>query len=167
VDQRSGGACNGVVNETHKVAKENNLPTGYADAYPDLEAALSYVISNYAPARLIAWGSSYSSSLALILASEHPDEIFAVLSFSPGEYFKFNDMLVADYAKSIIQPVFITSARSEEKSWRGIAEKIKSNGCVFFVPEDSGRHGSSALFEATPNNAEYWTAVEGFLASLN
>ena len=26
--------------------------------------------------------------------------------------------------------------------------------------------GIAALFEKTPNNAEYWTAVENFLASL-
>lgn len=166
VDQRSGGMANKVLNETHRAAKAANLPTGYKDAYPDLEAALQYVVSQYAPKQLIAWGSSYSASLVLILAAEHPDEIQAVLSFSPGEYFRYHDQSVADFASKITQPVFITSAKSEENSWRGIADQIKSDGCVFFVPEENGRHGSSALFEETPNNAEYWTAVEGFLRSL-
>jgi len=166
VDQRSGGAVNGVKNETHQAAKAQKLATEYTDAYADLEAALSYVVSTYAPTKLIVWGSSYSSSLVLILASEHPDEISAVLSFSPGEYFKFNDKAIADYAKNITQPVFITSAKSEEKGWRGIADQITSAGSVFFVPKENGRHGSSTLYEKTPNNAEYWTAVETFLASL-
>ena len=166
IDQRSGGGVNDIINETYKAAKAAGLPTSYTDAYADLQSALSYVESNYAPKKLIVWGSSYSSSLALILASEHPNEIAAVLAFSPGEYFKLDGKKVADYAANITQPAFITSAKSEEKSWRGIADQIKSAGSVFFVPEGNGRHGSSALFEKTANSAEYWTAVEQFLASL-
>ena len=166
IDQRSGGGVNDIINETYKAAKAAGLPTSYTDAYADLQSALSYVESTYAPRKLIVWGSSYSSSLALILASEHPDEIAAVLAFSPGEYFKLDGKKVADYATNITQPAFITSAKSEEKAWRGIADQIKSAGSVFFVPEGNGRHGSSALFEKTANSAEYWTAVEQFLASL-
>ncbi len=166
VDQRSGGAANGIQNETHQAAKAQKLATGYTDAYPDLEAALSYVVNTYAPTKLIVWGSSYSSSLVLILTSEHPDEIAAVLSFSPGEYFKFDGKQIADYATNITQPVFITSARSEEKGWRGIADQITSAGSVFFVPQASGRHGSSTLYEKVSNHAEYWTAVGAFLATL-
>ena len=166
IDQRSGGAANGVINETYKAAKAAGLQTRYVDAYADLQATLAHVESTYVPKEVIVWGSSYSSSLALILASEHPDEIAAVLAFSPGEYFKLNGKTVADYAANITQPAFITSAKSEEKSWRGIADQITSEDSVFFVPQDNGRHGSSALFEKTPNNAEYWTAVENFLASL-
>ena len=166
IDQRSGGGVNDIINETYKAAKAAGLPTSYTDAYADLQSALSYVESTYAPRKLIVWGSSYSSSLALILASEHPDEIAAVLAFSPGEYFMLDGKKVADYAANITQPAFITSAKSEGKSWRGIADQIKSAGSVFFVPEGNGRHGSSALFEKTPNSAEYWTAVEQFLASL-
>ena len=166
IDQRSGGGVNDIINETYKAAKAAGLPTSYTDAYADLQSALRYVESTYAPRKLIVWGSSYSSSLALILASEHPDEIAAVLAFSPGEYFKLDGKKVADYAANITQPAFITSAKSEGKSWRGIADQIKSAGSVFFVPEGNGRHGSSALFEKTANSAEYWTAVEQFLASL-
>ena len=166
IDQRSGGSVNGVVNETNKAAKAAGLPTAYPDAYADLQSALNYVESTYTPKKLIVWGSSYSSSLALILASEHPNEIAAVLAFSPGEYFKLDGKQVADYAAKIKQPAFITSAKSEEKAWRGIANVITSSGSVFFVPKDSGRHGSSALIDQTPNHAEYWTAVEQFLASL-
>jgi pimeloyl-ACP methyl ester carboxylesterase len=167
IDQRSGSQVNGVENETSAAAKEQGLPCRYADAYPDLEAALQYVMEHYRPERLIVWGSSYSASLALILAAEHPDEVQAVLAFSPGEYFKMNGRSIADYAKGITQPVFITSAKSEEKAWRGIADEISSAGCEFFVPEGRGVHGSSALFESTENNMEYWTATEAFLKSLS
>jgi len=167
VDQRSGKAVNGITNETAKAAKAAGLSTNYPDAYPDLEAALSYVVATYAPKKLIAWGSSYSSSLVLVLASEHPDEIAAVLSFSPGEYFQLDGKLIADYAKNITQPVFITSAKFEEKGWRAIADQITSAGSVFFVPQASGMHGSSTLNDNVSGHEEYWVAVEQFLASLN
>lgn len=167
VDQRSGAAFNGVTNETYQAARAKGLATMFTDAYPDLEAALAYVAREYAPKQLIVWGSSYSASLALILAAEYPAEVSAVLSFSPGEYFKLNGKQVEEYAQSITQPVFITSAKAEERAWRPIAEQITSAGCMFFVPEGNGRHGSSTLFEQTPNHAEYWTAVEAFLATLN
>lgn len=166
VDQRSGSAANGITNETAKAAKAAGLSTNYPDAYPDLEAALAYVVATYAPTKLIVWGSSYSSSLVLVLASEHPDEIAAVLSFSPGEYFKLDDKKIADYAKNITQPVFITSAKSEEKDWRSIADQITSAGSVFFVPQASGQHGSSTLNNNVSGHEEYWAAVEQFLASL-
>lgn len=167
VDQRSGGEVNGVRNETALAAKAQKLATEYPDAYADLEAALSYVTANYAPKKLIVWGSSYSASLSLILAAQHPGEISAVLAFSPGEYFKLEGKQVADYAAQITQPAFITSAKSEGKAWSGIAEVITSPGCIFFHPEGAGKHGSSALYDETPNHAEYWTAVESFLATLN
>ena len=166
VDQRSGGTSNGVANETYLAAKAAKMTTNYADAYPDLEAALQYVIGRFAPEELIVWGSSYSASLVLILASEHPQEIDAALAFSPGEYFHYQDQKVASFAAKITQPVFITSAKSEEKDWRPIADQIPSEGCVFFVPEGNGVHGSSTLYEAIPNHQEYWDAVEGFLSSL-
>ncbi len=167
IDQRSGDKCNGVSNQTRAAADAQGLSTNYPDAYPDLEGALSYIIAQYAPKELIVWGSSYSSSLTLILASEHPQEIQAALAFSPGEYFQFNGQTIADYAKAITQPVFITSAKSEESSWRSIADAIPSEGCMFFVPEGQGVHGSSALFASNANYMEYWNAVETFLSSLS
>ena len=167
IDQRSGRGFNDVANETAAAAKEKGLSTGYADAYPDLEAALRYLVEQYHPKQLIVWGSSYSASLVLVLAAEHPDEIQAVVAFSPGEYFRISDRKIADYAKDVTQPVFLTSARSEERDWRGISDAISSAGSVFFVPQGQGVHGSSALFTTTKNNAEYWTAVERFLQTLS
>ncbi len=166
VDQRFGGQVNGIKNQTYLAAKEKNLPTGYTDAYLDLEAALRFVEQEYQPKQLIVWGSSYSASLSLILASQHRDEISAVLAFSPGEYFKFDGKQIADYAESITQPAFITSGDWEVKSWQGIADQIKSEGSVFFVPKGIGLHGSASLDRDAPNPDEYWAAVKAFLASL-
>ncbi len=90
------------LNETHRAAKAANLLTGYKDAYPDLEAALQYVVSQYAPKQLIAWGSSYSASLVLILAAEHTDEIQQFCRFA-GRVLPLSDQSVADFASKITQ----------------------------------------------------------------
>lgn len=166
VDQRSGSAFRGVKNETHAAAVEKKRPVGYTDAYPDMLAALDYVKSKYKPEKLIVWGSSYSSSLSLIMAAQYSKDVAAVLAFSPGEYFKFESKRIADYAKEIHQPVFITSSKSEERDWRAMAEVIPSKQATFFVPQERGVHGSSALLEATANSQEYWEAVTAFLKSL-
>ena len=65
VDQRSGGSMSGEPNET--VQANNGKVSSHIDALPDLEAALNWVRNDERTrdSKLIAWGSSYSSSLAL------------------------------------------------------------------------------------------------------
>lgn len=166
IDQRSGSSFLGVSNETHKSAAAMKLPTGFEDAYPDLEAALKYVKENHQPETLLVWGSSYSSSLAFILAAKHSEDIDGLLAFSPGEYFLFEGKQIADFAKDVKCPVFITSSKSEGKDWKSISEAITADGSTFFLPTERGVHGSSALMEKTENNGEYWEAVKAFLTSL-
>lgn len=164
VDARSGEAVNGVGNETAASACEGGKPTTYLDAQADLRAAVAEARKR-SQGKLIIWGSSYSSSLVLVLGEElHAD---GVLAFSPGEY--FDDLgksktWVADSAKSLTMPVFITSAKSEIGEWKPIAAGIaKVTG---FEPTTDGHHGSSTLWPTQPDNAAYWTAVTEFLATL-
>lgn len=166
IDQRSGNSFQGIANETHQSAAAMKLPTGFEDAYPDLEAALTYVKENYQPETLLVWGSSYSSSLAFILAAKHSEDIDALLAFSPGEYFLFEGKQIADYAKAVKCPVFITSSKSEGGEWKNISEAVTAEGSTFFLPTERGVHGSSALMEKTANSGEYWEAVKAFLTSL-
>ena len=166
VDQRSGDKVNGVINQTHKEAKEAGLATKYPDAYPDLVATLSYTKKNYPSRKIIIWGSSYSSSLVFILGSEYANDITGILSFSPGEYFQYKDKKIVDYAKGVKCPVFITSARNEHDSWNAIFEAVPNSNKQSFLPTEKGFHGSKALWEEKPGNAEYWKAVTTFLESL-
>jgi len=79
------------MNDAAKDAKGKGLETDFPSAYPDLEATLKYVKENdYAPNGVIALGSSYSSSLIFILASQHTEYIKGLAAFSPGEYFKYD-----------------------------------------------------------------------------
>jgi len=163
IDQRSGGEVNGVVNETNKEAVAKGLPTDYADAMPDLMAAIEYVKENFDSDRLLILGSSYSASLAIIIAAQNPGMVDGVLAFSPGEYFKYDDTTIEQYASEIIVPVFITSAREERKEWKAIYEAINDDDKQKYIPEEGGIHGSSALWKTTDGNKEYWKAVEKFL----
>ncbi len=166
IDQRSGDSINGVVNETHLDAVKKGLPTEYADAMPDLVAAIEYVKDNYDPEKLLILGSSYSASLALIIAAQEPDLVSAVLAFSPGEYFKYDDATIEEYASEIMVPVFITSAKNEYKNWKNIYEAIPDTEKQKFIPDFDGIHGSKALWESTEGHEQYWKAVKKFLDSL-
>jgi pimeloyl-ACP methyl ester carboxylesterase len=163
IDQRSGGQVNGVLNETYREAKNLNLPTNYVDALPDLEAALTFAKSNYAPSKIIIWGSSYSSSLVFILAQKHPEDIQGILSFSPGEYFEYEYQKIFEYASQVKCPVFITSAKNEVQSWKEIYNNISIVEKITFTPTSNGYHGSKALWEDHPGNEDYWNALMEFL----
>lgn len=163
IDQRSGNEINGIVNESFKKAKAKNLPTEYTDAKTDLDAALNYAKQNFPNKKVILWGSSYSASLVFILATENPEITSAVMAFSPGEYFKYSDKTIAEYAKNVTCPVFVTSAKNEHKDWNDIFEAIPKGNKTSFLPETKGKHGSQALWEVNSGSKEYWKAVNEFL----
>ena len=162
LDQRSGGAMFGRTNETvNKLAGSAN----YLDALPDLEAALAYARKTKPGEPVIVWGSSYSASLVFLLAAKHPDDIAAVLAFSPGEYFDGQTSIAAAAAKVKV-PVFVTSASSggEVEQARAILAGVPAEFKVQFVPK-KGVHGSSTLIEARNpgGTGPIWSAVEAFL----
>ena len=166
VDQRAGDLVNGIENKTVHRAKLANKNTRYIDALPDMEAALHYSKSNYSEGNLIAWGSSYSASLVLVIAGEQPGLIDGVLSFAPGEYFSKqgkSESWIEDTAANIKVPVFITSAHNEKSKWSSIYSVIPSEQKVSFIPSSKGNHGSRALWDQFEDSAEYWKAVNAFL----
>ena len=166
IDQRSGKGVNGVINETFIDASAKGLSTKYPDAFPDLKAALKFVMRKYPSNKIIVWGSSYSASLVFVLAQKYLDKISAVIAFSPGEYFKFKGKEIKEYAQKVKCPVFITSAKKEHGSWKGIYESIPEGKKFFFLPESDGVHGSRALWKSNKSHKEYWKALEEFLFKL-
>ncbi len=166
VDQRSGDKVNHVPNETHARAVQKSLGTEYVDAFPDMEAALLYTKNKLDADKIIVWGSSYSSALVFVLASKYPDTADGILSFSPGNYFELEGKSVSDYAEAVDCPVFITSTRSEEESWRPVYDHLKTKNKTYYLPEDEGFHGSKALWEKNEGQEGYWKAVEEFLGEF-
>ncbi len=166
VDQRSGGSVNGVDNQTHKRATEANKSTTYLAALQDMVAALKFVKANYIQGKLLVWGSSYSASLVIKLASEYPELVDGVLSFAPGEYFsKFgkSKTYIAEVADKIACPIFITSAKHEKPNWEKIYKAIPVRSKHSFLPTTSGNHGSRALWQEFTDSKDYWLAVTDFL----
>lgn len=169
IDQRSGGAINDVKNETHLKAKAANKGTDYVDAEQDILAAIKWVRANQAQGKVILWGSSYSSALALRIGGEHPDLLDGILAFAPGEYFgrsgKPNNWITTS-AKKIADPAFITSAKNEFSKWKGIYEAIPGDTKAKFVPKTKGNHGSRALWEKFDDHTDYWNSVQTFLGQF-
>jgi pimeloyl-ACP methyl ester carboxylesterase len=168
VDQRSGGAVNGVQNETHHRAARMGLARSYLDAYADMKAALSYARKELGAKRVIVWGSSYSASLVFRLTAEHPEGVAAVMAFAPGEYFKKDEGpdYIQGFAKRVKQPVFVTSSKTERDQVKPIFDAAPAEKKILFTPASKGQHGSRALWDKWPDNDVYWAAVNGFLAGF-
>jgi dienelactone hydrolase len=166
VDLRSGEYSRGKDNETAIRAGEQNLSTSYADALPDIIAALRYARKHYRNSKIIAWGSSYSAALVLKVAGDQPELLDGVVSFSPGEYFSHigkSKTWIQQSAKNIKAPVFITSSKAETDSWTPIYDVIDESHRQRFIPETAGKHGSKALWKKYADSQAYWDAVMVFL----
>lgn len=160
IDQRSGKEVNGVVNETALAAKERNMPKNFLDAKQDIEAAIDYMYEMNGGQPIILVGSSYSASLALLIANES-EKILVVAAFSPGEYFKGMD--VKNAIKSISKPVFVTSSKKEILAMEVLVSLMDTTYLTHFKPTIEGIHGSSALWESTYGSDDYWKAFLSFL----
>ena len=159
IDQRSGKEINGVVNETAKRAQAAGKSTTFIDAKQDITSAVNYTSKAYNK-KVYLWGSSYSSSLVLIVAKEN-DNVHTVLSFSPGEY--LGPLSVNTTIQGLDKPAFLTSSKAEQAQTKLLFDVISSSKKVQFTPQGDGDHGSRALWAEKADNAEYWTALKSFL----
>jgi len=166
IDQRSGGSMWGQNNETVKGIGHNSK---YLETLKDMEAALAWARSSSNNGKVLVWGSSYSASLVFLLAAKHPDEIAAVLAFSPGEYFD-NKHAVRDAASKVSVPIFVTSAKDQEEidEAKSILATSPAQKKIQFIPQTAGVHGSSTLrVDRNPTGeTENWKAVEAFLSAF-
>jgi len=162
IDQRSGGTLFGPNETARRLGKE----AGYEQAKPDLEAALDWATTQHLP--VVLWGSSYSASLVFEVAAEHPQEVSAVMAFSPGEY--FNDTkAVARAAAKVSVPIYVTSApdAGEVSEAKAILAASLARSKTQYVPQ-AGVHGSSTLIESQDPKgaAENWKHALAFLDAL-
>ncbi len=164
INQRSGGDLNGFKNDTYERAKEKNLSTDYLDAEQDITAAIEFIKKNKSSnQKIILWGSSYSSTLAMYFISNSSD-IDAVVAFSPGNYFSEQKGSLIPLLKDVVKPVFVTSSKSEAPSIKELLVEMKLNSNqVHFIPASKGYHGSKALWKDQEGGEEYWNAITLFL----
>jgi pimeloyl-ACP methyl ester carboxylesterase len=139
VDQRSGGNDWDFENAT---VKKLGGSTEYAEAYPDLEAALTWA-QRKKYKTIIVIGSSYSASLAIMLASKHGDELDAVAAYSPGEYFADKNW-IKSAVKNLTVPLYITGSDTEKDRVNEVLQWKKDQDITRYEPEKSV-HGASML----------------------
>jgi pimeloyl-ACP methyl ester carboxylesterase len=165
IDQRSGGPLIEFQNWTNKRALEKDLPVDYLDAEQDIIAAVNYASTTYKK-KVILWGSSYSSTLALYVALEN-DSVSAVISFSPGHYFSPEKGDLIEKLPTLKKPMFVTSSKREEKELSELVAGMEmTDQQIQFVPTSDGYHGSKALWKGQPGGEEYWKAITKFLEEL-
>jgi alpha-beta hydrolase superfamily lysophospholipase len=162
IDQRAGGTMFG----PNLTIADLDKPGTYLEAKGDLDAALDFARSRKLP--VILWGSSYSASLAFLVAAERPKEVVAVLAFSPGEYFD-DKTLVERAAEKLTVPAYVTSASKPEEiaAAAAIAHAVPRGLATRYVPK-TGVHGASTLIaDRNPGGAAAnWPPVFAFLRKV-
>jgi len=159
IDQRSGGDLYGPNETASRLGKD----ASYEQAKPDLEAALDWATVKHLP--VVLWGSSYSASLVFKVAAEHPQDVSAVMAFSPGEYFD-DTKAVARAAAKVRAPIYVTSApdAGEVSDAKAILAASPARSKTQYVPQ-FGVHGASTLIEVQDPKgaAENWKHALAFL----
>jgi len=167
IDQRSGGTFANKQNDTHNQAIQNgNDGIDYTDATQDIESAISYLSDKYKQ-KIIVWGSSYSSALALHIAEKNKN-VKAIISFSPGDYFGDKLPSLKKVFPKIEQPFLVTSSKAESKDLKELLTNLEQNNSQLqFIPNSDGFHGSRALWIDQKGSEEYWIAIKSFLSEIN
>lgn len=164
IDQRRGGQRFGNYNRT--VAKIARNTYGYCDAYPDLKAALGFVTTTNFTGKKIVWGSSYSATLGIKLASENLDDIDGVLAFSPASGDPMEGCRPEELIKTLKTPLLLLrpSREAEIESVKAQLELAKQYNHETYVAKN-GVHGSSMLVEDRVGNSvdDNWNVVKTFL----
>ncbi len=163
IDQRSGMKVFGEVNETKDRAKERGLATGYLDAKVDVESAVEYAYELHGKNKIILFGSSYSASLALLIAAKS-NKVSSVIVFSPGEYLKKTDL--AEEIRNLKIPIFATSPKKEIEQVGNVLRYVDKRYVTHFRPSVEGFHGSKTLWESVKGYELYWDALKIFIRKM-
>jgi len=164
IDQRQGGQVYGNYNRTVANIPNNNFD--YCDAYLDLEGALNYIIESGFIGKKILWGSSYSGSLVIKLASQYQKDINGVLAFSPASGGPMKKCRPDEYFETLKIPLLLLRPSKEmeiESSKNQFILAQQHNHQVYIAKY--GTHGSSMLVEErVGNNVDgNWEVVKSFL----
>lgn len=161
VDLRSGKMVNEIYNETAKSAASKGLSTSYTDAKQDVQAAITYAAEN-TDKEIILWGSSYSASLALMVASEEP-KVSKVVTFSPGEYLTTQNT-VKNAVSNLNKPVFVTGASAEyDLVVKPIVNALTNAQVTEYKPSGMSDHGSKTLWINSSETNTVYTQIVDFL----
>lgn len=164
IDLPGGGNRFGVENRT--VASRPRSDPSYCDEYGDLEAALAWVASSSFSGLRVLWGSSYSASLAIRLAADHPEKVAAVLAFSPAASGPMESCRPDPYLTRLAAPLLVSRPTGELAlpAVQAQSELVRQAGHEVFEAV-GGTHGSSMLVagRATGDVEPTWERVLSFI----
>ncbi len=164
VDLRSGNEVNFIKNETAERAAKLQISVTYLDALHDILASIDYARA-MVQKPVILFGSSYSASLSLIVASESV-KVGGVIACSPGEYFSDTS-----YVKKRLnlpkKPVFVCGSKYEIPEIKTLVANVPQNNLVVADPgKFRGTHGASTFWASKPESKEMWLALTLFFSRL-
>jgi pimeloyl-ACP methyl ester carboxylesterase len=164
IDQRKGG--NRFMGNNRTAESFDQEATSYCEAIEDLEAALSFALSLEDVGQIIAWGSSYSATLAVELGANHPELISKVVAFSPASGESMEGCSPLPAAFELRQPALFLRPESE-LTFGSVAadmEAFMNMGHNTFIASP-GAHGSSMLVNSRVDGEtkETWKTVLDFL----
>ncbi len=171
VDQIAGGQVHGSYNRTIAIRPNHTMRDNYTycAAYDNLQTALDYVIDQGFTGKKVLWGSSYSAALVIQLGVERPDDVAAVLGFSPASGDPMEGCNPESYIEAISLPLLVTRPKSEMEyesvqTQHALAESL---GHTVHIA-DPGSHGSSMLVaERSGGEVEAtWEVVWAFLEEV-
>ena len=139
------------------------------DAYLDLEATLRYAIDNGFIGSRVVWGSSYSASHVIRLATEHAEALNGALAFSPASGGPMAECHPNDRIPEVEIPLLALrpAAEMEIESAAAQLALFQDSGHQTFV-STPGTHGASML---NPDRVEgdvgpTWEVVSHFLRTV-
>lgn len=166
VDLSMGEICRGIQNVTAKRAFQKGRKVSYDDAMADMLDAIDWAREHHPGCKVVAWGSSYSASLALVLAARHPERIDGVIALSPGEYFVASGKSatwVRDSIGTLAAPAYLGGSESEAADLRPLLAVLPEGLASSFLLPGTGVRGSPALWEESAHHEECWLPLEAFL----
>ena len=102
---------------------------------------------------IVTVGSSYSSSLNILLARDEPQTVTALASFSPGEYIQGQPDLIKQAAARVQQPFYVTTPAEESARVDEVLSLAHGDNITRYRPA-VGVHGASTLVrERNPDGA--------------
>lgn len=167
IDMRGGGKKYGRVNDATESWQRDHEGQrgGGAQAQLDIEGTMAGIRAEGFEGKIMLWGSSYSAGRLFAVVVDHPDDVAASLSFSPGRGFVQSDDETPSWASRVTIPVFMTWPESEfNESRRKDFEQLATTSRVLLIQE-GGRHGSSTLHpDKNPDGVDaVWAKVTAFL----
>ncbi|MEL6192209.1 MAG: alpha/beta fold hydrolase [Bacteroidota bacterium] len=167
IDQRTGGQRYGSYNRT--VAQFPLKRYSYCDASADMEAAVEFAKKKVPESKVILWGSSYSAALAILYAEKYPENVDAVMAFSPASGDPMEGCRPESSFGNLKVPLILLRPQSEMESdiVQGQFSLAAEAGHETFTATN-GVHGSSMLVESRIKSdpSPSWEVVHDFLERI-